>query len=171
MNDASSALAGVATDMRACQTKILSQKMDQKGPVLDVARNRRLIHRKPDSRHTRPPTMSFVFFICLIRSLRPRLCNTHFRKAPSYLRRSVRGCFRFGGDIVATAVACPSSTIAEPARENLDIWYLSQLRYCAGQPTPPVGMSIDRPRHVDLFAYAQQILDRQRHNSRRCRAH
>jgi hypothetical protein len=45
MDDAGTALAGVAADMRAGQVQLFTQKMDEKGSVLNIYRHSLTVDR------------------------------------------------------------------------------------------------------------------------------
>ena len=51
MDDAGAALAGIAADMGAGQVQMIAQQMDEKGPVLDLGRDRLAVYRQFDCRH------------------------------------------------------------------------------------------------------------------------
>src|SRR5262249_43922885 len=65
MDDTSTALTGVAADMRSCQVEVIAQKLDQKRSVFEVNRDCLTIHRQVyhfsshlDSTYRRPLTLS-----------------------------------------------------------------------------------------------------------------
>src|SRR5579862_4375758 len=51
MHDAGAALAGVAADMRAGQSQLVAQEIDEQRAVLGLLRNRLAVHRQRDDGH------------------------------------------------------------------------------------------------------------------------
>src|SRR2546421_12426524 len=55
------ALAGVTANMRSGQVQMIAQKINKKGPVLYVGRDRLAIYRQVDCRHARYLPVFFSF--------------------------------------------------------------------------------------------------------------
>src|SRR3954451_25000125 len=62
MHNTGAALAGVTPNMRPGQVQMIEQKINKKGPVLYVGRDRLAIYRQFDCRHARYLPMLFYFF-------------------------------------------------------------------------------------------------------------
>src|SRR3954447_20848532 len=61
MNHTGAALAGVTANMRSGQVQVIAQKINKKGPVFYVGRDRLAIYRQIDCRHARYLPVFFSF--------------------------------------------------------------------------------------------------------------